>query len=127
MSVVIAQSIQSKEFKRGHIPATDLDTVLSGYAEGIFTPIKGESLPKGSRLVKLYVTTAGGARRIVFLVDVETNAAFLLFYRSKNDVLGKNISIKNPAFKKRLLQYLDLLSADIASGNFTTYAMPETV
>lgn len=123
MTVVVAHSIQKNEFKRGHIPPSDLETILSGYLDGIFVVIKGESLPKGSRLVKLYVTTIRGARRIVFLVDVETNTGFLLFYRDKNDVIGKNISIKNPAFKKRLLQYLDLLTADIASGRFTRYEL----
>ena len=124
MSVVIAHSIQRKEFKQGQIPPDDLETILSGYAEGIFILIKGESLPKGSRLVKLYVTTVRGARRIVFLVDVETNTGFFLFHRNKNDVLGKNISIKNPAFKKRLLQYLAMLRVDIISGNFTTHVLP---
>ncbi len=123
MTVIVAHSIRRKEFKRGEIPQKDLETILGSYAEGIMVPIKGENLPKGSRLVKLYVTTVEGARRIVFLVDVETNAGFFLFYRGKNDPIGKNISIKNPAFHKRLLQYLDLLQADIAGQNFATYAM----
>ena len=121
MNVVIAHSIQRKEFRQGIIPLSDLETILGSYAEGIFVVIKGEALPKGSRLVKLYVTTVHGARRIVFLVDVGTHTGFFLFYRSKNDVVGKNISIKNPAFKKRLLQYLALLSADIAAGRFTMH------
>ncbi|MBI3618451.1 hypothetical protein HY213_00265 [Candidatus Peregrinibacteria bacterium] len=113
MIVIVADSVRRKEFKHGHIPATDLETILSSYAEGIVVPLKGERLPHASRLIKIYATTARGARRIVFLIDVETGTGFFLFYRSKNDVLGKNISIKNPAFKKRLLAYLDLLSADI--------------
>ncbi len=121
MIVVIAESIRKKEFKHGEIPPADLETILSSYGEGIFVPIKGESLPKASRLVKLYATTVQGARRIVFLVEVESGTGFFLFYRGKNDPIGKNISIKNPVFKKRLLTYLDLLSADIASGRRTVY------
>lgn len=121
MKVVISDSIQKKEFRQGKIPERDLEVILRGYSEGIYIPIKGESLPKGSRLVKLYVTTIQGAHRVVFLVDVETGTGFFLFYRSKNDVLGKNISIKNPAFKKRLIQYLGLLSADIAAGRINTH------
>ena len=85
--------------------------------------IKGEELPKGSRLVKLYVTTIAGARRIVFLVDVETGTGFLLFYRGKNDTIGKNITIKNPVFRKRLLQYLDLLQSDLVTGRMQTYTL----
>lgn len=103
MTVVIAHSIRRKEFKRGEIVSEDLETILGAFEEGIVVPIKGEALPKASRLVKLYVTTVAGARRIVFLVDVETGTGFFLFYRGKNDSIGKNISIKNPAFRKRLL------------------------
>lgn len=123
MTVVIAHSIRRKEFKQGNISPIDLETILGSYAEGIMVPIKGEALPKGSRLVKLYVTTIAGARRIVFLVDVETSTGFFLFYRGKNDTIGKNITIKNPAFRKRLLQYLDLLQADIAVGRMQTYTL----
>ncbi len=121
MTVIIAQSIRRKEFGHDPIPSSDRETILRSYAEGIFVTIKGESLPKGSRLIKLYATTVVGTKRIVFLVDVETNTGFFLFYRSKNDSIGKNISIKNPEFKEKLLRYLDLLSADIASGRYTTY------
>src|SRR5439155_325274 len=113
MKVVFAKSIQKKEFSRGLILQSDLEIILHAYAKGIFTAIKGESLPKGSRLIKLYVTTVSEAKRIVFLLEVGTGTGFFLFYRGKNDALGKNISIKNPAFKKRLLQYLDLLRHDI--------------
>lgn len=123
MIVVIAHSIRRKEFKQGKISPADLETILESFAEGIMVPIKGESLPKGSRLVKLYVTTIAGARRIVFLVDVETGTGFFLFYRGKNDAIGKNITIKNPAFRKRLLQYLDLLQSDIAVGRMQMYTM----
>ncbi len=121
MTVVIAQSIRRKEFKRGEIPQGDLATILGAYAEGIMVPIKGDALPKGSRLVKLYVTTIAGARRIVFLVDVESGTGFFLFYRGKNDPIGKNVSIKNPAFRKRLHAYLDLLQLDIAAGQLQVY------
>jgi hypothetical protein len=121
MRVVIAHSIRKKECKRGKISSEDLRVILGGYAKGIFTQIKGASLPKGSRLIKLYVTTVGGAKRIVFLVDVETNVGYLLFYRGKNDSIGKNISIKNPAFKKKLLLYIDLLNADMETKGFAVY------
>lgn len=121
MKVIIAQSIRRKEFKRGVIPVEDLQTIVDGYAGGISIHIKGEHLPRASRLIKIYATTVRGARRIVFLVDVETQTGFFLFFRSKNDLIGKNISIKNPLFKKQLGTYLDLLSADIEAGNFMTY------
>lgn len=121
MTVIIAESIRRKEFKRGEIPPADLETILGSFAEGIVVPIKGEALPRGSRLVKLYVTTIAGARRVVFLVDVESGTGFLLFYRTKNDPIGRNITIQNPAFRKCLLRYLDLLQTDIATGRIQRY------
>lgn len=121
MIVVIAESIRRKEFGHGQIARSDLETILRSYGEGIYVTIKGDSLPKKSRLIKLYATTIEGARRLVFLVDVETTTGFLLFYRSKNDSVGKNISIKNPEFKRQLLRYLDLLHSDITVGRYVSY------
>ena len=120
MAVIISHSIKRKEFKKG-MAQTDLRNILRGFQEGIFTIIKGENLPKGSRLIKVYSTTVAGARRIVFLVDVANNEAFFLFYRSKNDKIGKNISIHNQEFKKVLHKYLALLDADIDSGAVDVY------
>lgn len=123
MIVVIAQSIRNKEFKRGTIPPSDLSCIVQSYTEGIGVYIKGEKLPKGSRLLKVYATTTQGARRIVFLVDVALGTGFFLFYRSKDDPIGKNISIKNPHFKKALHAYIDLLQKDIVSKSITTYSV----
>lgn len=121
MSVIISHRIKKKEFKKGIIPGNDLRKILDGFREGIFTVIKGENLPKGSRLIKVYSTTVAGARRIVYLVDVSSNDAFFLFFRSKNDKIGKNISIGNPEFKKVLYNYLAFLDADIESGKLDIY------
>lgn len=120
MAVIISHSIKCKEFKKG-MAQTDLQNILRGFQEGIFTIIKGENLPKGSRLIKVYSTTVAGARRIVFLVDVASNDAFFLFYRSKNDKIGKNITIQNQEFKKILHKYLALLDTDIDSGAIDVY------
>jgi hypothetical protein len=121
MTIVISHGIRRKEFKRGIISAEELQIIRDAYAEGIMTPIKGEALPKASRLVKIYVTTVAGARRIVFLVDVATGTGFFLMYRGKNDPAGENISIKNPAFRMCLLRYLALLDGDIEAGRFDAY------
>ena len=82
------------------------------------TPIKGEQLSKGTRLLKTYATSSNGARRIVFLMEVEAGDMFLLFYRDKKDAVGTNICIKNKAFKTQLMKHLDSLLSDIESGNF---------
>jgi len=120
MAVIISHRIKRKEFKKGIINKNDLQKILDGFSEGIFTVIKGEDLPKGSRLIKVYSTTVAGAKRIVYLVDVSNNDAFFLFYRGKNDKIGNNISINNPEFKKLLNTYLALLDGDIEVGAVDT-------
>ena len=121
MAIIIAHKIKRREFKGGVIPLHDLELILGSFRAGIFTVIKGENLPKASRLVRIYATTVGGARRIVYLVDVTNNDAFFLFYRTKNDKIGKNISIQNPEFRKKLLSYLNLLDADVEAGAVDVY------
>jgi hypothetical protein len=56
-------------------------------------------------------------KRIVYLLAVEDGDMFLLFYRGKNDPVGRNVSIANPAFRSALDKYLMLLEADILNGN----------
>ncbi len=121
MAVVISHQIKKREFKKGIIPSRDLDTILKSFQGGIFTLIKGKDLPRGSRLIKIYATTIQGARRIIFLVDVESNDAFFLMYRSKNDTVGKNVSIQNSDFRKLLHTYLELLASDIDTDNVDVY------
>lgn len=121
MTVIISHSIKRKEFKKGVISKDDLEKILEGFREGIFSVIKSKNLPKGTRLIKVYSTTIAGARRIVYLVDVLTQDAFFLFYRSKKDKIGKNITIDNPEFKKTLYKYLSLLDVDIDRGAVDVY------
>ncbi len=58
-----------------------------------------------------------GPKRIVYLLAVEDGEMFLLFYRGKNDPVGRNVSIANPAFRSALDKYLILLEADILDEN----------
>ncbi len=122
-SVIISHRIKKKEFRMGVIPPDDLNIILKSFDRGIFTIIKGDRLPRDSRLIKIYATTVAGARRIVFLVDAQSDTGFLLFYRSKQDKIGQNISIKNPVFKKTLQAYLDLLDGDLDSKSIDIYQM----
>ena len=43
----------------------------------------------------------------------------LLFYRDKNDAIGKNITIANPIFKKEISKRIDLLLADLEDGKYS--------
>jgi hypothetical protein len=68
----------------------------------------------------VYATTVSGARRIVYLFDIVTHDVFFLFLRTKNDRIGENISIKNPEFKKKLKEYLLILSEDLLHDEYET-------
>ena len=67
-------------------------------------------------MIKAYATSKRGPKRIVYLLAVDDGDMFLLFYRGKNDPIGRNASIANPAFRSALEKYLALLEADIMDG-----------
>ncbi len=123
MNLIISHKIKKKEFKHGKITKIDLQKILNSFKKGIFTFINSKNLPKESHLVKVYATTISGAKRIVYLIDSITQDGFFLFYRNKNDKIGKNISIKNPEFEKSLNTYLNLLNQDIEIGAYDIYKL----
>ena len=119
MALIIGSSIRRKEFGEV-IPEDDLEIIVRSTKVELTTPIKGKGIPKGTRLLKAHATSSKGARRIVFLLEVEGGDMFLLFYRDKKDKVGANITIKNKAFKSQLWKHLDGLLADIEAGDFET-------
>jgi len=117
MKIILSKGICKAEF--GGAPTSqDAEVLLRSANIDLATAIKGEGLPKGTRLLKVYATSTEGARRIVHLLVVDDETLFLLFYRDKKDKVGANISLKNPAFKKQLHKHLDILASDIAQGDF---------
>jgi len=117
MKIVFSKQIIKKEL--GSKPnENDFIIIRKWYEKWVYESIKWESLPFGSRLIKVYATTVSWARRIVYLVDSESGDVFFLFLRTKNDKIGSNITIKNPEFKKKLQEYLVILAKDLENDNF---------
>jgi hypothetical protein len=54
---------------------------------------------------------------VIYLLIVEEEDLFLLFYRDKNDPVGKNASMSNKAFRTALSKNLEILEADVRSGD----------
>lgn len=79
--------------------------------------IAARGLPPQTQLIKAYATSKRGPKRVVFLLAVQDGDLFLLFYRGKNDPVGRNASMMNPAFRVALDKHLALLEEDIANGN----------
>lgn len=117
MKVIFSKTLLKKE----KVDFEEKKKLLKVYAKGVFTTIKGDSLPKYSSLIKIYMTMVSGARRAVFLVDTRTKDGFFLFFRSKNDLIGKNITIKNHVFKQTLREYLQILKEDIRIEAFEEF------
>lgn len=117
MKIIFAKTIAKKE----GLKSIEKVWLIKSYSKGIFQVIKGEALPIGASLVKLYMTTIAGARRAVFMRDVKTNDGFFLMFRSKNDSIGVNISIKNPKFRETLRKYLLLLKEDIKESRLEVF------
>jgi len=88
-------------------------------AVGIGSP----GLPERTTLHKVYATTEGGARRLLFFCrHTEASAAsagdkwVLLFYRNKPDSVGENMSPRNPEFVHQLARNLRLALEDLAAS-----------
>lgn len=104
------------------------------------TDLTAKDLPERTSLFKVYATTARGARRLLFFyrrpappkagppgksksLPPNESAAppsperwVLLFYRDKNDAVGKNMSPSNPNFEAQLGRNLELALADLAKS-----------
>lgn len=113
-SIVFANQILKKE----KLSPRDIEVIVKVCKKDIFARIKGENIPNEASLIKIYTTTIQGARRLVLILDEEIKIGHFLLYRKKDDPVGKNISLKNPEFKKILQQYLSLWNADMESDNF---------
>lgn len=116
MKVIFSKTLSKKENIEKY-----KEKIVKAYAKGIFTVIKGEDLPKDSKLAKIYTTTINGVGRLVFLVQTKTSDGFFLFFRTKNDPIGQNITIKNPQFRTQLGKYLQILKEDIQEKNYEAY------
>ena len=87
-------------------------------------PIAAKGLPTGTRLLKAYATSPRRAKRVVYLLVIDGGDLFLLFYRGKDDPLGRNVSLSNPEFRKALDTHLNLLEEEIARGDIEPVMLP---
>ena len=124
MALFIAERIRKREFGR-EIASADKEALLAGARVCLTASIAGHGLPKGTRLLKSYATTKQGPRRILYLLVVQQRDLFVVFYRTKGDDVGANMSPRNPAFSSALTKHLDLLRDDLAAGRIEEIT-PET-
>lgn len=121
MAIIISNSILKKEFGKAGIVNDDKAVLQRTARLELSTEIKGNGVPSGAKIVKAYGTSKSGAKRVVYMLTSDNNDFMLLFYRDKNDKIGKNITIANPEFKKAISKHIDLLIKDLLSGNFISF------
>jgi hypothetical protein len=61
MRLVLSKSICKAEFGESTVPELHVEPLKRSCMADLAAPIKGESLPKGSRLLKVYATSPEGA------------------------------------------------------------------
>lgn len=116
MKLIFSHRIKKKELWKNP-DAHDMEVILRSCKKDIYEPINWD-IPPSTQLIKVYATSKSGAKRIVFLLETETGDRFFLFYRDKDDLIGENVTIKNPLFKKALDVYIDILEEDMNSDAF---------
>ena len=123
MRVWLSAQIRRREFGKS-IPAEDLPVIARSAQAALAVPIAAKGMTAGTKLLKAYATSPRGAKRVVYLLVLDGGDLFLLFYRGKDDPLGRNISLSYPAFRKALDTHLSLLEADIARGDIEPVLLP---
>jgi hypothetical protein len=127
MEIIVTDQIRKREFGAA-IPdeAIKLFDKLKGRPE-LARVIAAPGLPERTTLHKVYATTADGARRLLFFCRHAPHAGHepqrsapdrwvLLFYRTKSDPVGANMSAANPAFSEQLPKRLRAAWEDIAQS-----------
>jgi len=126
MDIIVPFSVRKKE----------MSGTVSDEAKKIFAKIKekpelataiaAKGLPNRTTLHKVYATTPGGARRLLFFCrHAPTRLAespqiperwVLVFYRNKGDPVGDNMSQKNAAFESQLERNMTRALGDLAAS-----------
>jgi len=126
MDIIVPHSIRKKE----------LSGTVSEEAKKIFAKIKekpelavgiaAKGLPDRTTLHKVYATTPGGVRRLLFFCRHTPPKLpgspqiperwVLVFYRDKGDAVGDNMSHKNAAFESQLEKNMARALGDLAES-----------
>jgi hypothetical protein len=116
MEIIVPFSIRRREL--GGAVGEEPRKIFAKLKESpqLAVPVSARGLPERTTLHKVYATTPGGARRLLFFcrhaprprapetksVGAPPERWVLLFYRTKGDVVGENMSPKNPTFEAQL-------------------------
>ena len=126
MKLIITQAIEKTELLpwKKVFPLEVIQKAAKKALKGIGRNIRSSAkLPK-THLKKLNLTGPGGAGRVIFLLEVDSEVTVLVLIRAKNDkMIGANMTIKNSSFKKLLAKNIDLILRDLDSEQYDEYEL----
>lgn len=120
MRIILCHSILKKEINPllKYFSKGDIKKYVEKAERGLATEIKGSTIPN-TKLVKVYMTGRGGARRMIVLIYVKKDYYLPALVRLKKDkIVGMNLSKGNQAFQNLLNKNLSLIAQDLGEGSF---------
>lgn len=120
MRIILCHSILKKEINPllKYFSKGDIKKYVEKAKRGLATEIKGSTIPN-TKLVKVYMTSRGGAGRMIVLIYVKKNYYLPILIRLKKDkIVGMNLSKENQAFQNELKKNLILVEQNLRDGNF---------
>ena len=126
MRLIITESINKTEFLpcKKIFSLKIIQTAAKKALRGIGKQIKSSAKIPKTRLQKLSLTSSGGAGRVIFLLETSSEISVLVILKNKKDkTIGRNMTIKNPRFKKMLERNIDLVLRDIIKKNYEEYEL----
>ncbi len=121
MKLIITASIEKNELEPVYA-VFDLEIIkiaAKKSLQGLGESIKSTAKIPGTVLKKVYLTSSGGAGRVIFLLKVKDEKSVLVMIRPKNDKqIGANMTVQNSKFIKVLERNLALILRDLKSGNY---------
>lgn len=126
MKLVITDSIRKKEVDiLSKIFSLDvIKAAAKKSLSGLGISIKSSQKVSGTNLKKLKLTSSGGAGRVIFLIQINSEKSVLVMLRPKNDKeIGANMTTENKKFKKVLDKNLDLIIEDLKTHKYMEYEL----
>ncbi len=124
MKLLITSSLKATEYEplRKKVTLEILKKAARKSLEGLGENIKNSRKIVETVLKKIYLTTLGGAARVVFLIQIDAHSSVLVMTRQKNDKkIGSNMTVDNPKFKEVLDKNLDSILQDLKSGRYEAF------
>jgi hypothetical protein len=126
MILVITHSIFKLEY--GPLSRTyPLESIKSAAKQvigGLGINLKNTKKIPHTKLIKIDITSSGGAGRCAFLLQLKDDIAVLIAIRNKNDrKIGRNMTVKNQNFANMLEKYYNIIFDEIRDDKFYKYAL----